>query len=84
MKPKSRLISPLSLCLVCYPLILLSQESAPTDYVLGPDDQISLTVANLEEMSGKPTRIDRSGDINLPLVGHIHAADLTATQLEKK
>ncbi len=57
-------------------------EAIPTNYILGPDDLITLSVNNLDEISGKPMRIDRHGDINLPLAGRIHAAGLTADQLE--
>ncbi len=63
-------------------LVASFQQSAPTDYILGPGDLINLSVANLEEMSNRPMRIDGRGDINLPLVGRIHAADLTAANLE--
>lgn len=62
--------------------LIFAQESVPEGYILGPDDQITLSVANLDEMSGKPTRIDMHGDVNLPIVGHIHAVGLTAGQLE--
>jgi polysaccharide export outer membrane protein len=61
---------------------VLGQETAPSDYILGPNDQISLSVPNLDEMSGKPTRIDMDGEINIPIAGHIRAAGLTAGQLE--
>lgn len=64
--------------------MMFAQQSSPTDYTLGSNDLITLSVANLNEMSGKPMRIDGAGDINLPLVGRIHAADLTASQLEKE
>lgn len=79
-----RPLSIILLSLVAWPSLAPAQQSAPTDYLLGPDDLITLSVANLDEMSGKPMRIDMRGDINLPLVGHIHAADLTAAQLEKE
>jgi polysaccharide export outer membrane protein len=57
-------------------------ESAPSNYVLGADDQITLFVSDAEELSGKPMRIDMKGDINLPMAGRIHAGGLTAEQLE--
>jgi polysaccharide export outer membrane protein len=56
--------------------------SALTNYVLGPDDQVILFVADLDEISGKPMRVDRRGDLNIPLAGRIHAAGLTVDQLE--
>jgi polysaccharide biosynthesis/export protein len=57
-------------------------EGAPSSYILGPDDQITLSVSDLEEVSNKPVRIDMRGDINLPTAGRIHVAGLTADQLE--
>jgi polysaccharide export outer membrane protein len=59
-------------------------DTVPTNYILGPDDVITLSVHNLDEVSGKPTRIDRLGDINIDLAGQIHAAGLTAHQLESE
>jgi len=35
----------------------------------------------VEEISDKPLRIDPSGDIDLPLIGQIHAGGLTLEEL---
>lgn len=52
-------------------------------YILGPDDQLTVRVLNLEETKDdKPVRIDMRGNIALPLAGRIHAAGLTVEQLE--
>jgi polysaccharide export outer membrane protein len=59
-----------------------SLESIPSNYLLGPDDQVTLFVTDLDEISGKPTRIDIRGDLNIPLAGRVQAAGLTANQLE--
>src|SRR6185503_14695177 len=53
-------------------------------YILGPGDQLSIQVTNVEEYTGKPLRIDDGGGLILPLVGRVAAAgstvaDLTAT-----
>ncbi len=50
-------------------------------YVLGPDDQVKVWVLGVEEISDKPLRIDPSGDIDLPLIGQIHAGGLTLEEL---
>ena len=59
--------------------------SPPVDdasqYVLGPEDQIKIWALGVEEISDKPVRIDPSGEIDLPLVGRVHAAGLTVEQL---
>jgi polysaccharide export outer membrane protein len=59
-----------------------SQDAIPSNYILGPDDQVTLFVTDLDEISGKPTRIDIRGDLNIALAGRIHAAGLTSNQLE--
>jgi polysaccharide export outer membrane protein len=76
-----------SVAILLWPFWLSAQtnrpvDAVPTTYILGPDDVITLSVHNLDEVSGKPTRIDRLGDINIDLAGQIHAAGLTSHQLE--
>jgi polysaccharide export outer membrane protein len=52
-------------------------------YELGPDDQVSVSVLDLPEISDKTYRIDLNGFIKLPMVGErIQAAGLTVEQLE--
>lgn len=53
----------------------------PENYILGPGDQITLSVADLDEISNKPVRLDMRGDIDLPIVGRVRAVGLTADQL---
>ena len=54
-------------------------------YVLGPDDQVSISVLDVPEMGDKPYRIDLNGFIKLPMVaGRIQAAGLTVEQLEEE
>lgn len=60
-------------------------ETHPQDasqYVLGPDDQVKVWVLGMDEISDKPMRIDPSGNIDLPLVGQIHAGGRTVQQLK--
>ena len=60
----------------------LRAQGAPAAYILGPDDQILIRVVDIEEVPDKPVRIDMRGNINLPIVGRIHAGGLTVEQLE--
>jgi polysaccharide biosynthesis/export protein len=63
----------------------IATEGAAADrisYRLGPDDQIVIQVANAPDISGKPQRIDPSGDLRLPMVGRVRAAGMTLEQLE--
>jgi polysaccharide export outer membrane protein len=84
----------LSAALVFSGLGLLSQTIAPpvrplepvpnlrSTYVLGPEDQIVIHASDVPDLSDKPLRLDPSGDINMPMVGRLHAAGLTTEQLE--
>src|ERR1700693_5350 len=62
------------------------QTSVPPEvlagYMLGPNDQITISVVELPEFSGRSYRIDEDGPVSLPLLGRVRAAGLTLTQLE--
>ena len=60
----------------------LQRRQAPTEYVLGPGDQVSLHVADLEDLPDKPITVDPSGIIDVPLAGRIQAAGLSIAQLK--
>jgi polysaccharide biosynthesis/export protein len=60
----------------------LPQDTVRPNYVLGPNDQILIRAPEAEEINQKPFRIDGDGNINLPLVGRIHAAGMTLQELE--
>jgi polysaccharide export outer membrane protein len=52
-------------------------------YVLGPNDQISLVVDQLQDnFKDKTFRIDGQGDVSIPMIGRVHAAGLTASEFE--
>ena len=53
---------------------------AEAAYQLGPEDQISIHVVDLDDISDKPTRIDPNGYLDFPLIGRIHAGGLTVEQ----
>jgi polysaccharide export outer membrane protein len=60
----------------------LPQDSIRPNYVLGPNDQVLVRAANVEEINEKPFRIDAEGNVNLPLLGRIRAGGLTVQELE--
>jgi polysaccharide export outer membrane protein len=70
--------------------ILLPAEqpsAAGREYVLGPDDGISVNVVDVAELDAKAlgiVRIDHQGNIRLPLAGRVHASGLTVEKLEKE
>ncbi len=52
-------------------------------YILGPDDQISLSVPALrEDFNGKTFRINLHGDVTLPYVGIVRAGGQTVESLQ--
>ncbi len=52
------------------------------DYELGPNDQIVISLPELEEINQRPFRIDADGFINLPLIGRVKAGGLLVRGLE--
>ncbi len=55
----------------------------PADsYVLGPNDRVRLKVYGEPDIGGE-YEIDSSGQVSVPLAGHIRAAGLTTKQLER-
>jgi polysaccharide biosynthesis/export protein len=56
----------------------------PPGYVLGPGDQVAVFVADLpDEFLNKTFRVDTSGELSLPVIGHLQASGLTTTELER-
>ena len=53
------------------------------DYVLGPEDEISITVWDHPDLTRK-TRINMEGKISFPLIGELQVTGLTQLQVEKK
>jgi polysaccharide export outer membrane protein len=51
-------------------------------YILGPGDQISIRVVDLEEVTDKPVAVDLNGYIRLTMIGRIKVSGLTIAQLE--
>ena len=60
-----------------------STAQEPSEYVLGPDDQIKVWALGVDEITDKPLRLDPAGDVDLPLVGKVHAGGLTVDQLKE-
>jgi polysaccharide export outer membrane protein len=53
----------------------------PLNYRLGPDDEVTIIAIHADDLSNKPFRISKSGDLNLPTVGSIHAEGMTVEGL---
>jgi polysaccharide biosynthesis/export protein len=59
-----------------------SSSQNPAEYLLGPDDQVKVWALGVDEITDKPLRLDLAGDIDLPLIGKVHAGGLTVDQLK--
>jgi polysaccharide export outer membrane protein len=54
-------------------------------YRLGPEDQVSIRVVDLDKLqldNASAPKIDVNGDLNLPIIGHLHAEGLTLDELK--
>lgn len=60
----------------------LPPDNIRPNYVLGPNDQILVRAPEAEEINEKPFRIDADGNVNMPLLGRVHAAGMTIQELE--
>lgn len=56
--------------------------SSAESYVLGPNDRIRLKVYGEPDITGE-YEVSNSGQVSIPLAGHITAAGVTTRQLEK-
>ena len=56
-------------------------ETNSSALVLGPGDELDVTVYGAPDLSGK-TRVSADGNISMPLVGYIRVAGLTSSEAE--
>lgn len=56
--------------------------AARADYTLGPNDQFTVSVTDLDDFNDKTYRIEASGDVTVPYAGRVHAAGLSTEALE--
>jgi polysaccharide export outer membrane protein len=60
----------------------LPQDAIRPNYVLGPNDQVLVRAPEVEEINERPFRIDAEGNVNLPLLGRVHAGGMTVQEME--
>jgi polysaccharide export outer membrane protein len=58
-----------------------ASESDSQNYRIGSDDLLELTVFEAPDLN-RTVRVSANGDISLPLLGNVRAADLTTSELE--
>ena len=59
-----------------------TDDRSPSNYVLGPNDKLVITIQQLDEIKQFEVAIDLQGNISLPLLGLIHAGDATLERLK--
>lgn len=60
-----------------------SQSTRTQDYRIGPLDLLSMRVLGVQDLSFERLPVDAAGNIQLPLLGSIHAAGLTVSELSR-
>lgn len=53
------------------------------NYVLGPEDTITVRVFAADDIPDRPAQIANDGTVSLPMIGQVQAAGLTIEQLQK-
>ena len=74
------------LAALALPLLLVvppsaARQSPSADYVVGPQDVLSITVWDQADLSGKFT-VEADGSFNFPLIGRVQAGGLTLRAIE--
>lgn len=59
------------------------QAINPASYVIGPQDQLTITVIDETDISGK-YRVDEGGGITFPYVGRVNAAGMTIADFQER
>jgi polysaccharide export outer membrane protein len=57
--------------------------SQSTNYILGPEDQITVRVFAADDIPEKPSTIANDGSVTLPMIGQVKAAGMTVEQLQQ-
>jgi polysaccharide export outer membrane protein len=52
-------------------------------YILGPGDRLSIRIFGADDLPDKPIEVGSDGQINLPMVGMVHASGVSVRDLEK-
>lgn len=63
------------------PLPFAAAAPVSSQYRIGPLDQLNVTVFQVANLSVEKAQVDAAGQVQLPLVGSVHAAGMTTDQL---
>jgi polysaccharide export outer membrane protein len=56
-------------------------QAGSTDYPIGTGDVLEISVPGVEDLKGRTVRVGSEGNIDLPLIGPIHAAGIPESEL---
>jgi len=59
-------------------------QATSTDYPIGTGDVLEISVPGVDDFKGRTVRVGSEGNIDLPLVGSIHAAGIPESELRDK
>jgi polysaccharide biosynthesis/export protein len=62
---------------------LASPSTAQTNYLIGPQDVLTITVFGEADLSGKYT-VEQDGTFTFPLIGRVHAGGVTQREFEQE
>ncbi len=65
----------------CADLLLGAQQPAPTAYLVGPQDELQITVFGEDDLTGTYT-VDSDGSITFPLLGRVSVDGLTLREIQ--
>ena len=59
------------------PTVAATEAEPSRAYMIGPEDVLSVKVVNVVEIGDAPYAVDLKGNLNLPIIGTVHAAGST-------
>jgi polysaccharide export outer membrane protein len=71
----------ISTCFILLSTLAPIVAQQPTDYVIGPQDVLTIAMFDQEDLGGKYP-VDSDGTFTFPLIGRVKAGGLTLRQLE--
>lgn len=79
----TKIFSVLTLVLLLLSASLPAQQQQPTNYIIGAQDVLMITMFDQEDLSGKYP-VDADGTFTFPLIGRVKAGGLTLRGLEEE
>jgi protein involved in polysaccharide export with SLBB domain len=58
------------------------QTGTTGNYILGPEDQITVSVFGADDINARAVTIANDGNVTLPMIGQVHAAGLAVDQFQ--